>query len=340
MLPALKQRGFTLVEIMVAIALSGILAIALVQIISNNRQNVVLSESYSQVQESGRLAMELLARDFRLIGFQGCLNSIDNSLVNSLLDTTSSGYVAAIHDFSNKVVAIDNFSDADTYGGVTPVAGSDLITSHSASSSDLTIIAQPATTSADILVSGSAASFAILNTKPIAVVSDCEVADIFAVTGFDSATGEISFSTNESDNGYSVANQSGTDGDLTKQYSSGDRVWVMNTSTFFIGPSAVLPGVNSLFKSSMLLGNSAVEMVPYINNMQLTYGIDTDSDRSVDVYKTAAQVTTDGDDLATDLGSIKIQLTIDSTSQDAGAPLISRNYTRVIQLRNSKLGVD
>jgi hypothetical protein len=95
--------------------------------------------------------------------------------------------------------------------------------------------------------------------------------------------------------------------------------------------------VTSLYKTSQLLGDNAVELVPYISDFQLEYGIDINDDRSPDFYKTAATLQPT-DDLNTDLISVKVSLSVQSSAKVDGSDF-SRSYSRVIQLRNSKVGI-
>lgn len=72
-------------------------------------------------------------------------------------------------------------------------------------------------------------------------------------------------------------------------------------------------------------GGSEEVLVEDIGNFQLTYGVDTNNDNSVDSYVTAAEVT----DWLNPL-SIRLELTIDSNN----AEITDRVITSVIALRN------
>lgn len=76
------QRGMTLVELMVAMVLGLIFIGGAVSLTLANRRSYSTNEGLSQVQEGGRTAFELLARDIRQAGLTGCdnTNPIDNVL--------------------------------------------------------------------------------------------------------------------------------------------------------------------------------------------------------------------------------------------------------------------
>lgn len=66
------SRGFSLVELMVAIVIGLIITIGVVQIFSANRATYQLDEGLARAQENGRFAIEFLAQDIRHAGYLGC----------------------------------------------------------------------------------------------------------------------------------------------------------------------------------------------------------------------------------------------------------------------------
>ncbi|MET0279742.1 MAG: PilW family protein [Steroidobacteraceae bacterium] len=69
-----RQRGVTLIELMVAMVLGLIVIAGAVSVTIANRRSYSTNEGLSQVQESSRSAFELLARDIRQTGLTGCDN--------------------------------------------------------------------------------------------------------------------------------------------------------------------------------------------------------------------------------------------------------------------------
>lgn len=67
-----RQQGLTLVELMIGIALSLLVILAITYVFSASRASYRHQESFSAVQESGRIALEVLARDIRMAGNPGC----------------------------------------------------------------------------------------------------------------------------------------------------------------------------------------------------------------------------------------------------------------------------
>lgn len=68
------MRGLSMVELLIAIALSAVLMLGLVEIFSATRSAFQASESLARIQENSRFALEFLRRDLRMTGQYGCLN--------------------------------------------------------------------------------------------------------------------------------------------------------------------------------------------------------------------------------------------------------------------------
>lgn len=82
------QRGLSLVELMIALALSAFLVGGLIYVFVGSKQAYRSSDAVNNVQESGRFALELIARDLREVGYTSGRNLCggDASLRPELLD--------------------------------------------------------------------------------------------------------------------------------------------------------------------------------------------------------------------------------------------------------------
>lgn len=65
----LEQRGFSLIELMVASTIGLLLLAATGQIFLSNKQSFTAQEAIGNIQENARLALYLLQRDIRMAGF-------------------------------------------------------------------------------------------------------------------------------------------------------------------------------------------------------------------------------------------------------------------------------
>lgn len=73
--PLKKQKGLSLIELMVAILISSILLLGVVELFLNTFRTDRTNTELSRVQESGRVAMELISREVRRAGYQGCIGA-------------------------------------------------------------------------------------------------------------------------------------------------------------------------------------------------------------------------------------------------------------------------
>src|SRR4051812_44654686 len=72
---SLRSRGFSLVELMVAMALGLVVVGGVVSVLMANKRSYRANEGLAQVQETARTAYELIARDVRQSGTTGCDNA-------------------------------------------------------------------------------------------------------------------------------------------------------------------------------------------------------------------------------------------------------------------------
>jgi type IV pilus assembly protein PilW len=69
---ARRHGGFSLVELMVAMALSLILLGGVLAIFASSRKTYETTDRLSRIQESGRFALDVIVRDLRSAGYIGC----------------------------------------------------------------------------------------------------------------------------------------------------------------------------------------------------------------------------------------------------------------------------
>ena len=71
-----KQSGLSLIEIMVAVVISSILILGVTDLFNSSFMAGRSNSELAQMQESGRLAMEIIGADARLAGLQTCTTEI------------------------------------------------------------------------------------------------------------------------------------------------------------------------------------------------------------------------------------------------------------------------
>ncbi|NIP73104.1 MAG: prepilin-type N-terminal cleavage/methylation domain-containing protein [Gammaproteobacteria bacterium] len=256
------QRGLTIVEIMVALAISLLLLVGVVQIFTGSKQAYRTQDALSRLQESGRFAVSFLTRDIRMADFWGC---IDNSNVTNNLESGGAGYV----DFADGGVA-----GADGTG----LNGSDTLTLRSAYDAGLVVQTPYMPTASSALQVPNDNDLAV---GDVLIVSDCLGGDIFQRTGPVPDPGALNHNTG------AIAPPGNASNSLSKTYAGDATLYRAREVTYSIGAGA--SGEPALFRTSGP-GGAAEELVEGVENMQVLYGEDTDGDRAADYYVAAGSV--------------------------------------------------
>ena len=69
------QKGVSLIELMIAITLSVVIAAAMISLFINSKQNYRINENMSRLQESARFAVSFLSRDVRMADYRACVTA-------------------------------------------------------------------------------------------------------------------------------------------------------------------------------------------------------------------------------------------------------------------------
>src|SRR5688572_9551627 len=70
----LRQRGLSLIELMIAITLGLVLMAGVTQMFLSSQTVFHTQQAMSRIQENGRLGMAFMAKDIREAGYMGCLS--------------------------------------------------------------------------------------------------------------------------------------------------------------------------------------------------------------------------------------------------------------------------
>ena len=91
-----RHRGISLVELMIALFLSSFLMLGVMRMFADSVSNNLSDTALAQVQDSARIAMELLKRDIRMAGFQGGVANTQTPVADSLIDMSQEEPLAII----------------------------------------------------------------------------------------------------------------------------------------------------------------------------------------------------------------------------------------------------
>ncbi|MFQ5635195.1 MAG: PilW family protein [Gammaproteobacteria bacterium] len=110
------QGGFSLIELMIAVGISGFLLLAVTVMFSSSNSSRLLQTSLSGLNESGRFALSILGRDLRMAGYRDT-NWLSGGVGNAI--TVVNGAPAVGGDtITVRYEALKDCNYLDTVGGV------------------------------------------------------------------------------------------------------------------------------------------------------------------------------------------------------------------------------
>ena len=263
------QSGLSLVEVLIAMLIGLILMSGVVQVFLSARQSNRVHEATARMQETGRMALEVISRDVRMADFWGCAADITNVVNN--LDSAGSGFV----DYQTGGLA-------GTEGGS---GASDTLVLRGGVNSGLQV--QPPygpQASANIKVNADNG----LSQGDIVMVSDCQNADIFQITNANpDGSGTVVHNTGNavSPGNYKASNPGCPGGGnahcLSKVYGADAFLFGVSQISYFIGTGS--EGEPALFRNGE-------EYLDGVEELQVLYGEDTTGSGTANYFVPANQV--------------------------------------------------
>jgi type IV pilus assembly protein PilW len=272
------QKGLTLVELLVAMAISVTLLGGLIEVYLGSKQSYTLAEESSRLQENGRFAIDIMTREIRTADFWGCLRSSDDLPLQNGLDTASGNYDPSQHEFGDAITGVDG-------GGSAP----DSISFGGAYGSGISITQKSVQTSAQLHVNTDNG----LDVNDIVILSDCTQGDIFQITNANpNDSGQVVHNTGNVSAGpgnKSTVDCTGNNAHcLSKIYDTDAQIYEMRRIGYDIRPSTTTDsGANGLFRTE---GGVSSEVIENVENMQILYGEDTDADNAANQYVNATDI--------------------------------------------------
>lgn len=292
------NRGFTIVEAMIGLALSSAIILGVSQLFAANSQTYHLLAGQSMMQESGRFALGAMARSVQSAGYRGCFSS-NESLYKTFPTTLPYEY-----DIGKPIVGFDGKTTdwlpaiagrlpksdsptANVYPGGTGIDHSkiqqttDIFTSNYLPEKhhQLASVITPAT--APVSVTTTNFDFAA---GELVMIHDCEKQTVFLLTAI---SGNALAHTTGGGSIYANAQAAlPAFGDFETDDSY---VSPIVSETYFIAPSNSTnksgQQILSLWRKTGI--NAPVELVAGIEDLQVEYGVDTTADRIPNRYVTA-----------------------------------------------------
>lgn len=291
----LKQKGLSLVELMIALLLSMILMAGAVQVFIGSKASFSFNEEMTWMQEGSRFSLEFLTRDARMAGYYGCGSQ---SIANTLKPVSGTG--AWQYNFDQGVVGYDG--DDPSFPADFPVAAQPVLKTGALPKSDVVTIMRGAAEDEALTVTGHNVNSAVITVNRahgyssgrILVISDCDHAAIFQTTG-----------NNPNKLGHNKGG-SETPGNCTKGLGLPVVCTANGTAYKYEGDAFVMEvlahayyvdeapnKIPSFYREEVSGGvdSETEELAQGIENIQMVYGVDTNDDLIPNRYVSALDVT-------------------------------------------------
>lgn len=278
-----RQRGLSLVELMIALALSMIIVLAVGEVYVGSRQTYRTQDALSRLQENARYAVETMGYDLRMAGQVGC--SFDTTKVANVLNTPAYGdlFGDSMKGYEKGGSAAAPFTASLSMGDAVQLFRASespyLVQSHDAGASTFNFASTTDIVKDDILV-----------------VTDCDTAAVFQASGPATAGTTAVHATGGTSPGNCSANLGPkpliTDpctSVTAKTFPKGTRILRVMSKLYYIASNPA--GEPALYRQTVSKGLiNTEELVEGVEDMQIQYGVDTTADKSADNYVDAGAV--------------------------------------------------
>ncbi len=286
-----KLSGFTVVELLVAVAISILLLAGVMTLFANSRTGYERNDRLAQIQENGRFALEMIARDVRAAGYWGCAKrTAAKPLKNTLAG--SSGLLW------NYAIPIEGFDATSTAWSPSISSVAPLNTDGAVIGNDILVVRGPQwnripqrlqasmTTGTSTISVYQNSSYPTMSAGDIAIAASCDQASVFKVTSVTPGSSGSPDVIAHTSPGTPAAGDNSSADIGNRFYADIAEVFPVQTTVYFVKASTT---GNSLFRR--IGTNAPEEIIPGVDSFQLQYGVDTNADRLADDYLSAGSVT-------------------------------------------------
>jgi type IV pilus assembly protein PilW len=320
------QRGFSVVELMIAMTISLLLLAGVMSVMYTSRVTYDENARIARLQEYARASVELLLRDLRSAGNQGCarFKAGTDSFVNALTAPT----VNVRYNFARAVEGYEG-----TSGAFSPAIDAAVITSATLPNDIIAIrtldpdlpamrVSAPWGGGVGNIPVEKPTNATIPAGTPL-VISDCLTTRVFTVSS--AVTTVAQFVTLP--HATTVINP-GTLAQMPQNdalyatfpaYKQSALVTPVTTAIYYIAPTTNAAGGPALWRVSG--NNFPQELVEGVERLEIQYGEDTNGDLQVDVYRNANAVANWNNVL-----SVSLAILMRSPDQGADAAAATRTY--------------
>lgn len=340
-----RAAGLSILELLISVAIGLAVLSAMLYLYASSRQVYRTNEAVARVQEAGRFAMEILTRDLRQAGNQGCVSrgrtfpsDVTVIAVNARTQVLSGdaifGFQVDPSSSTNALLTstrtnVDNTTTTATWSNpttVTRVAG-DVLQLGGVYDTSVQVLDCTANNNCPQNANLRPSSPNNFKADDILIVTDCVRATIFCVTGINNQGEVISTSPSQdcnckpNDNRAECAGAGNFRIDM-KTFTASNRPFIAQFEAidYFLGEPANRSGVRSLYRASTSLGTQ--EVVENVEDFSVEFGEDTNNDGVPDLYRRANSVANWKRVL-----TARIELVIVSPRQERAVSAGNRDFT-------------
>jgi type IV pilus assembly protein PilW len=302
-----RTRGFSLVEMMVAVTLGLVVSAAVVGAFVASRSSYQSTSGIANLSDSGRFALMYMENAVRNAGFMACgaatrtISNLNAEATNLFYAPGPSGYFEPMGGFEAASTGPTNsYTVSQTVGAAAnwnpnldgafasiPAANAPI------KNNDILVVRSSAPSSLPVYVTGTTATTFTINspgtfaTGQLAIVSDCTKSVLFQISSLvpSGTTATIGFT-----GGTGPGNSGVPPISIPTAFPTppgGAEVMPLQTTIYYIGVG--VDGDGALYSATMAPNNTLTvsELAPDIEAMQILYGVDTNSTLTVSEYETA-----------------------------------------------------
>lgn len=181
----LGQRGVTLVEMLIAIAMSLAVLVGLSSVYVAAKQSFRFTETNGHLQEDAVFALDTISRELRMAGYAGCLGiNVDSTPTyypTSVLPTATPNGPAPLRDGPNPLVAVTAIQGEATFASVSvqPYAPRNFIRGFDSVPSDMFSTAPTTGTTDSLFFAGASANTVAPSTAMASAAAPISIVDTY-----------------------------------------------------------------------------------------------------------------------------------------------------------------
>lgn len=301
-----KLKGFTLVEVIIALLVSVIFMATLTKILIINKQSLFSQNGLEQIKNESSFALSAINKDVRSAGFKGCVSGVKNSA-----NYINSQNVSTISTFGGNAFPIEGYNGSGSFSPalstslssflqLTPDSNFDILVVRNSTNSPYTLTSDMLTTTDNLQIPDSTG----LVPNQFAIISNCSSNTLFNVGTVGSNY---------------IQSTSGTG--LTYVYPTGAQIYLWDTIVYFVNTSN---GVSSLYRQ---INNNVPDLIATnVEKFSMLYGLDLNSSYNATQYVTADLVAN-----YNNIINVKVGLVLKSniTSTGASKVTVTKNYSYI-----------